>query len=110
MQSILGKPRMARLARALYRYGPTFVLEVLAFWLVLMAVSASGYGTNGPFPWRRWYPATSLLMVTLAMGAGEARFHLHRRVWSVASVNDAFAVGLAVVEATLLITIINLLF
>src|SRR5437870_9068708 len=49
-------------------------------------------------------------MVSLAMGAGEARFHLYRRVWSVASLNDAFAVGLAVVEATLLVTIINLLF
>jgi FlaA1/EpsC-like NDP-sugar epimerase len=98
------------LVRASVRYGLTFLAEVLAFWLVLQVVSASGYGTDNPWPWRPWYPATSLLMVLLAMGAGEARFHLYRRVWSVASVNDAFAVGLAVIEATLLITLMNLLF
>jgi FlaA1/EpsC-like NDP-sugar epimerase len=83
---------------------------VLAFWLVLQAVSASGYGTDNPWPWRPWYPAASLLMVTLAMAAGEARFHLYRRVWTVASINDAFAVGLAVIEATFLITLLNLIF
>lgn len=44
------------------------------------------------------------------MGAGEARFHLYRRVWSVAGLSDAFAVGLAVVEASLLVILINLLF
>ncbi len=92
------------------RSGPTFAAEVLAVWLILQVVSASGYGTDNVWPWRPWYPATLLLIVTLAMGAGEARFHLYRRVWSVASVNDAFAVGLAVIEATLLITLINLLF
>jgi FlaA1/EpsC-like NDP-sugar epimerase len=102
--------RLAYLARSAYRYGPVFVAEVLAFWLVLLAVSASGYGTDGVFPFRAWYPAASLLMVTLAMGAGEARFRLYRRVWSVASLSDAFAIGLVVIEATLLITIINLLF
>jgi FlaA1/EpsC-like NDP-sugar epimerase len=92
------------------RYGPTFLAEVLIFWAVVMAVNSSGYGTDTSWPYRDWYPATSLLMVTLAIGAGEARFHLYRRVWSVASLNDAFAVGLAVVEATLLIAIINLIF
>jgi len=102
--------RLAGVVVAAYRFGPTFLVEVLAFWLILLAVSASGYGTDNPWPWRPWYPATSLLIVTLALGAGEARFHLHRRVWSVASVNDAFAVGLAVVEATLLVTIVNLIF
>src|SRR5258708_13316864 len=44
------------------------------------------------------------------MGAGEARFHLYRRVWSVAGLADAFAVGLAVVEASLLVTLIRLVF
>src|SRR5438270_2295967 len=100
---------MARLLRACYRYGLTFLAEVLAFWLVLQAVSASGYGSDSPWPWRLWYPAASLLMVALAMGAGEARFQLYRRLWSVASVSDAFAVGLAVVEATILVTFINFL-
>ena len=110
LERISRRTRLGWLARATYRYGPVLIAEVLAFWLILLAVSASGYGTDNGFPWRPWYPAASLLMVVLAMGAGEARFHLYRRVWSVASVNDAFAVGLAVIEATLLIMIINLLF
>src|SRR5215813_3704215 len=97
------KLRLAWFAKAALRYGHVFIAEVLAFWLVLLAVSASGYGTDTVFPFRPWYPAASLLIVTLAMGAGEARFHLYRRVWSVASLNDAFAVGLAVIEATLLV-------
>jgi FlaA1/EpsC-like NDP-sugar epimerase len=110
LENVSRRTRLVRLARAAYRYGPVFIVEILAFWLILEAVSASGYGTDNPWPWRPWYPAASLLMVLLAMGAGEARFHLYRRVWSVASVNDAFAVGLAVIEATLLVTIINLFF
>jgi FlaA1/EpsC-like NDP-sugar epimerase len=97
------------LLRACYRYGLPFAAEVLAFWLILQAVSASGYGSDSPWPWRPWYPAAALLMVGLAMGAGEARFQLYRRLWSVASVSDAFAVGLAVFEATLLVTFINFL-
>lgn len=110
LEDVTRRTRLAWLTRATYRYGPVFIAEIVAVWLILVAVSASGYGTDNPWPWRPWYPAASLLMVLLAMGAGEARFHLYRRVWSVASVNDAFAVGLAVIEATLLITIINLLF
>src|SRR2546430_1518890 len=81
----------------------------MLFWLILMAVDSSGYGAGVAYP-TDWYPLVSLLMVALAMGAGEARFHLYRRVWSVAGLNDAFAIGLAVIEASLLITIINLLF
>jgi FlaA1/EpsC-like NDP-sugar epimerase len=97
-------------AKGAFRYAPVFVAEVLVFWLILEAVNSSGYGSINPWPSRPWYPLTALLIVTLAMGAGEARFHLYRRVWTVASLNDAFAIGLAVVEATLLVTIINLLF
>ncbi|HEY8870267.1 MAG TPA: polysaccharide biosynthesis protein, partial [Candidatus Limnocylindrales bacterium] len=41
---------------------------------------------------------------------GEWRLRLYRRVWSVASLNDAFAIGLAVVEASLIVAILNLLF
>ncbi len=102
--------RLPKLARATFRYGPTFLAEVVAFWLILLAVSASGYGSDSAWLWRSWYPAASLLMVIFAMAIGEARFHLYRRVWSVASVTDAFAVGLAVVEATLVVTLINLIF
>lgn len=110
MSSPMWKRRLRRLAKGAVRYGPVFVAEVLVFWLVLIAVNSSGYGSNNPWPFRSWYVPTSLVIVTLAMGAGEARFHLYRRLWLVASLNDAFAIGLAVVEASLLITIMNLLF
>lgn len=93
-----------------WRYGPLFSGEVAIFWLILMAVNISGYGPDNPMQEHSWYVSTSLMIVILAMGAGEARFHLYRRVWSVASLNDAVAIGLAVVEASLLVTIINLLF
>lgn len=87
-----------------------FAAEVLLFWLILMAVNSSGYGTVNPWPTQSWYPLASLLMVAFAMGFGEARLRLYRRVWSVASLNDAFAIGLAVVEASLIVIIVNLLF
>src|SRR5438034_3525285 len=102
--------RTAPMVRALLRYGTPLIAEVLVFWLILLAVNASDYGLDTPWPWRPWYPAASLLIVTFAMSAGEATFHLYRRLWSVASLNDAFAIGLAVVEASLLVTIVNLLF
>lgn len=102
--------RLSYLGKGSLRYGPIFVAEVLIFWLILMAVNSSGYGAASASRAPGWYPLVSLFMVGLAMGAGEARFHLYRRVWSVAGLSDAFAIGLAVVEASLLITIINLLF
>src|SRR5437660_1454431 len=67
-------------------------------------------GGVNPVPTQSWYPAAALLLVTAGMAVGEARLHLYRRVWSVASLNDAFAIGLAIVEATLIVTIINFLF
>ncbi|HET7421017.1 MAG TPA: polysaccharide biosynthesis protein [Candidatus Dormibacteraeota bacterium] len=96
--------------RGAARYGPIFFIEVALFWLIIRAVEATGYGHPSAMYAPSWYPLVSLLVVALAMGAGEARFHLYRRVWSVAGLNDAFALGLAVVEASLLVTIINLLF
>ena len=102
--------RISRLVRGSVRYAPLFIAEVAVFWLILWAVDSSGYGSPTAGLFVEWAPITSLIMVALAMGAGEARFHLYRRVWSVAGLNDAFAIGLAVVEASLLITIANLLF
>src|SRR5438094_7943263 len=101
---------LAHVIRGSVRYGPLVVIEVFVFWLILMAVDESGYGPGTPSNPPEWSFVGSFVIVALAMSAGEARFHLYRRVWSVASVNDAFAVGLAVIEATLLVTIINLLF
>src|SRR2546429_8831489 len=97
------------LTRGSLKYGPIFGGEVMLFWLILMAVDSSGYGAGVAYP-TDWYALVSLLMVALAMGAGEARFHLYRRVWSVAGLSDAFAIGLAVVEASLLVILINLVF
>ena len=103
-------PRVRRFFRGAIRYGPLFLVEVLVFWAIVEAVDSSGYGHPSASNAPDWYRIISLLIVALAMGAGEARFHLYRRVWSVAGLSDAFAVGLAVVEASLLITIANLLF
>jgi len=102
--------RAARMGRASLRYGPMFVVEVLVFWVIVKAVDISGYGHPSASFAPPWYSLVSLVIVAVAMGAGEARFHLYRRVWSVAGLSDAVAVGLAVVEASLLVTIINLLF
>jgi FlaA1/EpsC-like NDP-sugar epimerase len=102
--------RLTRFAKGTLRYGPTFLIEVLIFWAILKGVDSSGYGHPSASRAPDWFLIVSLVIVALAMGAGEARFRLYRRVWSVAGLNDAFAVGLAVVEASLLITICNLLF
>src|SRR5438094_5302304 len=99
-----------RLTRGAVRYGPLFVGEVLVFWLILLAVDYSGYGAPTPTTHQARALAISFGLVVLAMGAAEARFHLYRRVWSVAGLNDAFAIGSACVEASLLITSATLLF
>jgi FlaA1/EpsC-like NDP-sugar epimerase len=99
---------MARLTIAGRRFGPTLLGEALIFWFILLAFQFLGYGgrpggTNGP----TWYLLLTFLMAYFAMAAGETRFHLHRRVWTVAGINDAFAVGLAVLEATFLFGVAN---
>ena len=75
---------------------------------MLLAFQYLGYGgrpggPNGP----TWYLPLTFVIAYLAMAAGETRFQLHRRVWTVAGINDAFAVGLAVVEATFLVGLAN---
>ena len=104
------KRRLSHLVRGSIRYGPLFVVEVGLFWLILQAVDSSGYGGQVRVVEPAWTVFASLVIVTVAMGAAEARFHLYRRVWAVAGLNDAFAVGLAVIEASLLVTIVNLVF
>jgi FlaA1/EpsC-like NDP-sugar epimerase len=87
--------------------GVIFVGEVLIIWVLLESFQYLGYGGQvgqaqggPPFP-------VTMLMCALAMGAGEARFRLYRRVWSVAGLSDAMAIGLAVTEAAFLITVAN---
>src|SRR5665213_265642 len=100
--------RLARLLVASRRFGPTLLAEALIFWFILLAFQFLGYGgrpggTNGP----TWYRRLTFLMAYFAMAAGETRFHLYRRVWTVAGINDAFAVGFAVLEATFLFGMAN---
>jgi FlaA1/EpsC-like NDP-sugar epimerase len=102
--------RLRHLLRGSIKYGPIFLIEVLVFWLILKAVDFSGYGGTSHYVLPDVSFLASFPIVAIAMGAAEARFHLYRRVWAVAGLNDAFAVGLAVVEASLLITVVNLLF
>jgi FlaA1/EpsC-like NDP-sugar epimerase len=92
------------------RTGAVFLAEVVVFWLIVEAVNESDYGMGATEPFLEWFAPVSLLMVALAMAVGERHFHLYRRAWSVASLNDAFAIGLAVLEASLLLTVENLVF
>lgn len=100
----------SRFVSTLKRSGPTLLGESVIFWFVLLVFQFLGYGgrpggVNGP----SWYLVLTFLMALTAMGAGEARFKLNRRVWTVAGINDAIAVGLAVTEATFLVTFANFL-
>jgi FlaA1/EpsC-like NDP-sugar epimerase len=103
-------PKVRRLLNASHRFGVILFGEALIFWFILLAFQYLGYGgrpggTNGP----PWYLALTLVMAYLSMAAGETRFHLYRRVWTVAGINDAFAVGFAVLEATFLFGLANLM-
>jgi FlaA1/EpsC-like NDP-sugar epimerase len=103
-------PRLARTWKGAVRYGPAFAVECAAFWLIVEAVNSSGYGSTSIGLKLNYELLLSVAIVAVAMGAGEARFHLYRRVWSVAGLSDAFAIGFAVVEASLLIALVNLVF
>ena len=99
---------MSRVLRSFIRYAPGFFVEVLIFWIILEAFQQLNYGgrilTTAQ---TRTTLILSLAFVVLAMGAGEARFKLYRRVWQVAGIHDAIATAFAVAEASLLITLAN---
>src|SRR5260370_8153546 len=99
--------RIRGLFRASVKYGPIFFVEVGLFWLILKGVDASGYGHPSATFEAPWYPLISFAVVALAMGAGEARFHLYRRGWPVAGLADAFPVALPVSQPPLLVTLIT---
>lgn len=93
-------------------YGGGFAVEILLFYGMLIAYQQLGYGrrlaTSPPFTGpTAFYVVFGLTIVILAMGAAEARFKLYRRVWAVAGLDDALCVGLAVAEATILISVAN---
>ena len=100
--------KIRRLLIASHRFGIILLGEALILWFILLAFQYLGYGgrpggVNGP----TWYLLLTFVIAYLAMAAGETRFQLNRRVWTVAGINDAFAVGLAVLEATFLFFVAN---
>ena len=99
---------LSRAAGKLRRYGPGFLVEVAIFWIMLEAFQQLNYSGRSTPP-EQSLPVLllSLAMVVLALGAAEARFRLYRRIWAVAGIHDALATGLAVAEATGLITLAN---
>lgn len=106
--------RAAYLSGGLRAYGMAFVVEVLLFYVTLIAYQQLGYGQRSqpvpPFTGPvLFYLALGVFMVAMSMAAAEARFRLYRRVWAVAGLTDAIAVVLAVAEATALITLCNAL-
>jgi FlaA1/EpsC-like NDP-sugar epimerase len=99
---------VGRKLRALVRYAPAFLAEVVIFWVVLETFQQLNYGGRIiTEPQSRSTLLLSIALVVLAMGAGEAHFGLYRRIWQVAGIHDAIATGLAVAEAALLITLAN---
>lgn len=99
-----------RLVAGVRLHGLSILSEILIVWVMLESFQFLGYGGQpGAQQGPSFYVPLTLLMVAAAMGAGEARYKLYRRVWTVASLNDAVAVGGAVVEAAVLIGFANAL-
>jgi FlaA1/EpsC-like NDP-sugar epimerase len=103
------EPRRAtwwrRLGAGTLKYGPAFLVQLALFFLVLFI--AQVLVTD-----HRLRPRQLLLglaIVAAALGGAELHFRLYRRVWAVAGLLDAIALGLAVVEATSLVTLANVL-
>jgi FlaA1/EpsC-like NDP-sugar epimerase len=88
------------------QYSRTFIAEALLFYVTLVVFELADDHTL-PGSMRR--VLLGLVIVTLAMALAEARFRLYRRVWAVASLNDAIAAVLAVVMATALVALMNVL-
>jgi FlaA1/EpsC-like NDP-sugar epimerase len=100
-----GPPFPARLLVGAVLYGPMFLAQVGCFYLALVVgeVIATGQIRG------RVQMAIGLLIVVMAMGVVEAQFRLYRRVWAVASLPDATALALALIEAAALVTLANVL-
>jgi FlaA1/EpsC-like NDP-sugar epimerase len=101
-------PLLRRKLAAVVRYSPGFIVEVIIFWVMLEAFQQLNYGGRIiTSPQSRAALLLSIAFVVLALGAGEARFGLYRRVWQVAGIHDAIATSFAVAEGALLITLAN---
>ena len=98
-------PLWRRLTAGLARYGPAFAVQALLFYLVLVIAQIIATGRTGSVRQLE----LGLLLVVGALGAAEAHLRLYRRVWAVAGLADAIALALAVIEATVLVTLANIL-
>ncbi len=88
------------------KHALTFLLEVVIFYAALQAFQALGYGGKVPHV---NVISLGILMVVVAVAAGETTFRLYRRVWAVAGIQDAIAIGLAVAEGSFIVAIANYL-
>ena len=112
-QSPFENPRPARTRRLIaFRRliadaGPSYLVEVAIFLGILLAFQSLGYGGRSVSVLDAVPLGT--VLVALSVAAAEARFQLHRRVWSVAGIDDVISANLLVVEATVLIFLANAL-
>jgi FlaA1/EpsC-like NDP-sugar epimerase len=91
-------------AVGLKKYGAAFAIECVLLYTALLAYQAIGYlGRSG----NAEILSIGLLLVPIAMAIGEATFRLYRRIWVVAGLQDAIAIALAVVEAAVILTLLN---
>ena len=106
-QLLAGQRLLTALTSGARRYGASFVAEVVVFWSAILAVQVAVDSTAGA----HILPAIVLgfPLATVSLGLAEATFRLYRRVWAVASPQDAIALGLAVAEATILVAAVNTL-
>lgn len=100
-------PTARRLLKGAQQYGIAFAAEVGLFWTAVLVFQAFDY------PLTASKLATIVVigfpLVTLGLSVAEATFRLYRRVWTVASTWDAMAVGLAVGQAAVVLSISNAL-
>lgn len=98
-------PIWRRVTAGIVRYGPAFAVQVFLFYVVLVGAEIIATGRTGNARQLEF----GLALVALALLAAEAHLRLYRRVWAVAGLADAIALGLAVVEATSVITLVDVL-
>ncbi len=104
------RSRVRRVLDGVRLHGAGVASEIVIIWVLLESFQFLGYGGQPGRPQGPpIYLVLTMVMAVLAVGAGEARYKLYQRVWSVAGLSDAMAIGLAVTEAALLITISNAL-
>jgi FlaA1/EpsC-like NDP-sugar epimerase len=88
----------------LRQYFVGFLAEIGLFWLALLAFQA----WSGMVRWE-FTGGLGLPVVAIAMASSEWNFRLYRRVWAVAGLPDALAIIGAVVQASFVVLVIDLM-